>query len=218
MEQNAPASGSAAALNVLEVVERHGAVIGSQIAQMFGEIRDALAGDSSSASRPQPKASPAPEALWREVERRVGETYKWPTEHGDLEEYDPFVVYSADGLTLALAQNVGPVMVKDKWRKQVWVFRIGAGGGSKRPIMPFVQADDYEQTRELVALIRGKGDSGRGMFGPGDSLPAAYEGMRVENFGARIAGHYNKYCVVAHEDDVKAMLDHGAAQVRLRGL
>jgi hypothetical protein len=154
---------------------------------------------------------------WVEVKRLQDQTYSWPPDHGGFEKYDPFVIYQSKGSRLALAYNVNPVFVKGRARKQVWVFRLGTGGGSKEPIVPFVAADDYEDTRELVAIIRGKGETGRQMFGPGDELPPTYAHSRIDNLGERIDGHYNRYCVVAHEDDLQTMLDHGAAQVELRG-
>jgi hypothetical protein len=40
-----------------------------------------------------------------------------------------------------------------------------------QPLVEFVAADDYKQTRELVAVIRGS-DGARRMYGVGDALPA----------------------------------------------
>jgi hypothetical protein len=91
-----------------------------------------------------------------------------------------------------------------------------SSGGHKDPITPFVAADDYEETREMVAIVRGKGETGRQMYSPGDQLPPPYSDLKVEILGHRIKGHYNKYRVVAHEDDTETMLRHGAARLRLR--
>jgi hypothetical protein len=43
----------------------------------------------------------------------------------------------------------------------VSLFRLGSGGGSPRPILPFVAADDFAETGEMVATLRGKGANGR---------------------------------------------------------
>ena len=154
---------------------------------------------------------------WEEIERLMNQTYSWPADAGGTEEYEPFVLYQFKGRILALAHNVERVVVKDKLREQVWVFQMGAGRGSKRPVTPFIAADDFEDTGELVAIIRGKGETGRAMFGPGDELPPEYEDLKIEILGDRIRGHYRRLCVVAHKEDIESMLRHGAAQVQLRG-
>jgi hypothetical protein len=125
-----------------------------------------------------------------EVKRLEGQRYSWPPDAGGEEE------------------NV--------WREQIWVFHMGSGLGSKEPISPFVAADDYDQTREMVSIIRGNGDSRRKMFDASEELPAEYADLKVEILGDRIEGHYNKLCVVARVDDTESMLFHGAAQARLR--
>jgi hypothetical protein len=201
-------------IQAFDVIERHGRT-------MFAELRDLAEGripgladtTLTTATDELLKA----ESGWREVERLVGQTYSWPPDAGGNEEYDPFVLYRTNGMTLALAHNVEPVIVKELPRKQIWVFQMGEGGGSKRPITPFVAADDYATTNELVAIIRGNGETGRQMFGPTEQLPAPYDELRVEILGDRIHGHYNKWSVVAREDDPESMLRHGAAQIRMRG-
>jgi hypothetical protein len=157
------------------------------------------------------------QSAWREVGRLKDQTYDWPPEGGGRDEFDPFILYRENRMTLALAQNVKPTRVKDRPRKQIWVFKVDDDGSRKDPISPFVAADDYDDSRELVAIIRGKGETGRQMYSPGDQLPPPYGDLKVEILGDRIKGHYNKYCVVAHEDDAESMLRHGAARLRLRG-
>jgi hypothetical protein len=98
------------------------------------------------------------------------------------------------------------------------VFKMADGLKGKRPVTPFIAADDFGETGEMVALIRGKGPKGRQMFGPGDQLPAPYENLRLEIHADRKSGGYQKHCVVAHKDDVETMLRHCAAQVQIRHL
>jgi hypothetical protein len=43
-----------------------------------------------------------------------------------------------------------------------------------------------------------------------------YSDLKIEILGDRLEGHYNKYCVVAHQDETETMLRHGAARLRLR--
>jgi hypothetical protein len=53
-------------------------------------------------------------------------------------------------------------------RKYVVAFR--SSGSPQQPLAEFAAADDYEEKRELVAVIRGS-DGGRRMYGAGDPLP-----------------------------------------------
>jgi hypothetical protein len=54
------------------------------------------------------------------------------------------------------------------------------------PLLEFVAADDFEDTPELVAVIRGS-DGGRRMYGIGDKLPAAYaEHFQTQIYNERV--------------------------------
>ena len=93
-----------------------------------------------------------------------------------------------------------------------------SGGSPQHPLVEFVAADDFEDTRELVAVIRGS-DGGRRMYGIGDQLPAVYaERFRTQIYNERIVhpGVWNKVVVVAREDDTAAMLNHALIQSRRR--
>jgi hypothetical protein len=103
-------------------------------------------------------------------------------------------------------------------RDRKYVVAFLSGGSAQAPLVEFVAADDYEQTRELVAVIRGS-DGGRRMYGPGDPLPAIYaERFRTELYNERIIhpGAWNKIVVVAREDDDETMLNHALIQSRRR--
>lgn len=196
---------------VLDIVERHAKA-------MLADIRDVFAtGSVASAQGVQSGSAPAASGTvrWSEIARLTG-SYDWPPDHGGHEEYDPFVLYQADGLTLAIGLNVRRIPVKGVLRKHVWVFKVDPDGSRMRPITPFISTDDYGETRELVSIIRGNGETRRKMFNPGESLPPPYDDLRVEVLRDRIAGHYRKRAVVVHEDDVEAMLRHGAAQLRMK--
>ena len=92
------------------------------------------------------------------------------------------------------------------------------GGSPQQPLVELVAADDCEQTRELVAVIRGS-DGRRRMYGPGDTLPALYtKRFRTQTYSERVdhPGAWNKLAVVAREDDDEAILNHALIQSRRR--
>jgi hypothetical protein len=79
-------------------------------------------------------------------------------------------------------------------------------------------ASNYEQARELVAVVRGS-DGGRRMYGTSDALPEVYkERFRTQMYSDRVVhrGVWNKVVVVAHEDDDEAMLNNALIQSRRR--
>ncbi len=194
-------------VRAIDTIDRH-------LSAMFVDLRQ-LAGVSASDPSANKRAASS-SSEWVEVDRLTGQTYSWPKDAGGTEEYDPFVRYQSNGQNLALAHNVEKVPVKSKERRQVWVFQMGSGGGSKLPVTPFIEADDYDTTGEMVSIIRGNGETGRKMFAPNATLPPVYDGLKIEILGDRVDGHYRMLAVVAHKDDVQSMLRHGAAQISLR--
>jgi hypothetical protein len=156
-------------------------------------------------------------ADWRLVRERKGESYRWPK---GRDRYAPYRVFMgrtrAEG---AVQIGLGETIRKNtRGRDRKYVVAFLSGGSAQEPIVEFVAADDYEQTRELVAVIRGS-DGGRRMYGAGDALPAIYaERFRTEIYNERIVypGAWNKMVVVAREDDERAMLNHALIQSRRR--
>jgi hypothetical protein len=156
-------------------------------------------------------------ADWRLVRKREGESYKWPKRR---DRYAPYRVFMgttrAEG---AVQVGLGETIRKNAWgRDRKYVVAFLSSGSPQEPLVEFVAADDYEQTRELVAVIRGS-DGGRRMYGAGDALPAAYsEHFRTQVYNERIIypGVWNKVVVVAREDDEEAMLNHALIQSRRR--
>ena len=70
--------------------------------------------------------------------------------------------------------SLGETIRKNKWgRDRKYVVAFLSGGSPQRPLAEFVAADDYEETRDLVAVIRGS-DGGRRMYSAGDALPGLY--------------------------------------------
>ena len=96
---------------------------------------------------------------WRLMRERDGESYRWPE---GPDRYQPYRVFigttRAEG---AVQIGLGETVRKNKWgRDRKYVVAFLSAGSPQRPLVEFVAADDYEQTRELVAVIRGS-DGGR---------------------------------------------------------
>jgi hypothetical protein len=154
---------------------------------------------------------------WRLVQEREGESYRWPKRR---DVYSPYRVFlgttRAEG---AVQIGLGETIRKNAWgrdRKYVVAFR--SGGSPQHPLVEFVAADDFGETRELVAVIRGS-DGGRRMYGLGDTLPPVYaDRFRTQLYNERVVhpGVWNKVVVVAREDDEEAMLNHALIQSRRR--
>jgi hypothetical protein len=154
---------------------------------------------------------------WSLVREREGESYRWPEER---DRYSPYRVFV--GLTRAEGAvhiGLGETDRKSKWgRNRKYVVAFLSSGSPQQPLAEFVATDDYEESRELVAVIRGS-DGGRRMYGPGDVLPGVYvERFRTELYSDRIRypGVWNKVVVVAREDDHETMLNHALIQGRRR--
>jgi hypothetical protein len=191
-------------------LQRQGVKVAAPVAEDEIEATDPTARPAGY-DEPWSLGDKAPSGGWNETGRESGVTYKWPD--GNVDHYTDFVTYQGTGgftgTTLALGYlNRGDVVG----------FVLGAGGGSKRGITYFFPTDDFEKTNEKVSMIRGGGERGRGGFGPGDSLPGAYDGFKIEMLRARRDGKWNVQAVVAEADDHDTMLSHTAIQAKLRGL
>ena len=154
---------------------------------------------------------------WRLVRDRGPESYRWPK---GRDRYSPYRVFMATTRTEGAVQiGLGETIRKQKWgRDRKYVVAFLSAGSPQQPLVEFVAADDYEQTRELVAVIRGS-DGGRRMYGVGDALPAVYaERFRTQIYNERVVypGAWNKIVVVAREDDDEAILNHALIQSRRR--
>jgi hypothetical protein len=154
---------------------------------------------------------------WRLVRERDGESYRWPKRR---DHYAPYRVFMgttrAEG---AVQVALGETVRKNAGgRDRKYVVAFLSSGSPQEPLVEFVATDDYEETGELVAVVRGS-DGGRRMYGAGDALPAVYtERFRTQIYNERIAypGAWNKVVVVAREDDNETMLNHALIQSRRR--
>lgn len=154
---------------------------------------------------------------WRLVREREGESYRWPN---GRDHYSPYRVFMGTTRGEGAVQiGLGETVREQRWgRDRKYVVAFLSGGSPQQPLVEFVAADDYEQTRELLAVIRGS-DGGRRMYGAGDTLPAPYaDQFRTGIYNERVVypGAWNKVVVVAREDDDHAILNHALIQSRRR--
>ena len=174
-------------------------------------------GPSDRAAAPAGLKSPDLPEDWRLLHERDGESYRWPKRRDGYAPYRVFIgTTRAEG---AVQIGLGETIRENAWgRDRKYVVAFLSGGSPQHPLVEFVAADDFEDTRELVAVIRGS-DGGRRMYGIGDQLPAVYaERFRTQIYNERVAhpGVWNKLVVVAREDDDAAMLNHALIQSRRR--
>jgi hypothetical protein len=154
---------------------------------------------------------------WRLLQEREGESYRWPKRR---DGYAPYRVFMGTTRVEGAVQiALGETIRENAWgRDRKYVVAFLSGGSPQHPLVEFVAADDFEDTRELVAVVRGS-DGGRRMYGVGDTLPAVYaERFRTQIYNERVVypGVWNKVVVVAREDDDAAMLNHALIQSRRR--
>jgi hypothetical protein len=154
---------------------------------------------------------------WRLVRERERQSYQWPNEREHYSRYRVFIgTTRAEG---AVHIGLGETIRENKWgRDRKYVVAFLSSGSPQQPLAEFVAADDYGETRELVAVIRGS-DGGRRMYGAGEALPRVYEErFRTQMYSERVVypGVWNKAVVVAGEDDDAAMLNHALIQGRRR--
>jgi hypothetical protein len=174
-------------------------------------------GPSDGAHAPARPTSPDLPEEWRLLREREGESYRWPKRR---DEYSPYRVFMGTTRGEGAVQiGLGETIRENAWgRERKYVVAFLSGGSPQHPLVEFVAADDFEDTRELVAVIRGS-DGGRRMYGVADKLPAVYvEHFRTAIYNERVVHPraWNKVVVVAREDDDASILNHALIQTRRR--
>ena len=156
-----------------------------------------------------------PEA-WKFIEELLGETYKWPQETDEYETFRIFEGRTSGGIVRAALGACERTQVRGRDRRYIITHYL-TPGGSKRPIAEFLETDDYAETGDLIAIIKGKGGRPK-MYDPTDDLPPEYTRFRIETYRDRInvPGSYEKLGIVAHEDDAETMLSHTLIQAQSR--
>ncbi|HKB51309.1 MAG TPA: hypothetical protein VKC63_07755 [Solirubrobacterales bacterium] len=194
--------------------------IDQQGLQELRALLDMLASEESSvepvASRGDSRVDLPPR--WRMVEERHGVTYTWG---GDHDVYDPFRIYAAEISSGAVRLAIGRCeRTRTFGQDRIYyiVVSIGPEGGM-RAISEFLAADDYAETHEVIAIIKGRGGSGR-QFDRPEELPSVYADWSTVTYRDRVdyPGSYLKQALVCSEQDHETMLNHSLAQIQLRHL
>ena len=154
---------------------------------------------------------------WELVEERHDQTYRWPEYE---ETYDRYLVYRGTTKKDATVRiGLGWATRENKWgRDRRYIVAFLSGGVPTNPLAEFLETDDYADTGNFVAVIRGL-ENTRRMYGPSDSLPQVYvDRFETSMYGQHVhyRGVWNKVVVVAHEHDHETMLNHGLIQGRRR--
>jgi hypothetical protein len=157
---------------------------------------------------------------WQLVREMDGQAYSWPEEREAFDEYRVYAGETQASGTVHIA--LGKKLQRPAWDSdRVHVVAFLTRGSPQIPLAEFQGTDDFDQTRELIAIIRGQGGlKSKKMFGPADPLPNVYtERFRTALYSDRIQvrGAWAKFGVVAREDEPQAMLDHALIQARRRG-
>jgi hypothetical protein len=202
----------------------HIAEAGFREPRVFPADPDAAAGVlSSGPSPPTPSSSSAtPEGdvaipeEWRVVAERSGVTYAWPKSLDTYDRYRLFAGTTDVNHTVHIGYGETHSQRWGQQRRRSVAFLTSSG--PQQPLAEFVGADDYDSTRELLSVIRGKGGTGQ-MYGASDSLPDVYtDGFKTALYSDRVhaRGVWRKYVVVVHEDDIDLILRHALIQGRRR--
>ena len=154
---------------------------------------------------------------WQFVDHREGQVYRWPRL---LEHYDAYEVYRGEthreGTVFI---SLGRAVRRGMWgMDRRYVVSFLSQRAPQMPLAEFLATDDYTETGELIAVIRGS-DGGRKMYRPTKDLPPAYEGFRIATYRDRvqIKGSLNKLAVITAETDTDTILNHALIQARRRG-
>lgn len=156
--------------------------------------------------------------IWELVGERSLPTYRWPSYK---ESYDPYRVYRAHTAGEGVVNiALGFSRREAKWgRDRRYIVAFLSAGNPVTPLVELLEADDFDQTREYVSVVRGK-EGGRKMFGPADALPGAYRNrFRTQLYPERVdyPGTWNKVVIAVTEGDETSMLNHALLQARRRG-
>lgn len=153
---------------------------------------------------------------WELVETREGESYTWPE---GPDKYTEFNIYEGRTSRGVIRLAIGRCQRTEVWgRDRVYLITFHITAGGKRPLCEFLEVDNQATSGEFIAIIRGNGDSGRGMYSPGAHLPGAYRRLRIETYSDRIQfkGAWTKQAVVAKDGDIDSMLNHSLIQADQR--
>lgn len=155
---------------------------------------------------------------WKLLRTAHGIEYRWGD---DVDTYDPFVTYEGRTSRGKAVLAIGKCQrTKTHGRDRIYyiVINIGPAGGM-RAIAEFLATDDYEETGEVIAIIKGKEGTGR-QFDSAEELPPIYRNWQTVTYRDRVdyPSSYLKQGLVCKESDFETMLNHSLVQILLRGL
>jgi hypothetical protein len=155
---------------------------------------------------------------WKPLRTAHGIEYRWGE---DVDVYDPFITYeglTSKGKAVLAIGKCQRTRTHGRDRIYYIVINIGPEGGM-RPIAEFLATDDYEDTGEVIAIIKGKEGTGR-QFDTAEELPPIYRNWETVTYRDRVdyPSSYLKQGLVCSEDDFTTMLNHSLAQILLRNL
>jgi hypothetical protein len=172
---------------------------------------------SEAGSPPSGRGVELPER-WKLLEETSGVRYTWGE---DQDVYDPFLTYegrTSKGKAHLAIGKCDRTRTHGRDRIYYIVISIGPEGGM-RAVAEFLATDDYEETGDVIAIIKGKEGGGR-QFDSADELPPVYRGWNTVTYRNRVdyPGSYMKQGLVCNEQDAETMLNHSLAQIQLRNL
>jgi hypothetical protein len=174
--------------------------------------------NASTAVQPVEGAEDFPSS-WDRVRELDRPTYAWPTYNEAYAPYNVFVGETVGEGTVHIA--LGTATRENKWgRDRQYIVAFLTTSAPQTALVEFVETDDYKDTHEFVAVIRGRdGAKSKKMFSPEDDLPRAYEVFQpvVYKDYIRAPGSWAKMSVVVGQDDTDRMLNHALLQARRRG-
>jgi hypothetical protein len=157
-------------------------------------------------------------AKWEFVRELEAQSFKWPSNEIDAYgRYRVFAVPTPSGPVHMAIGDAKRQKVFGRDRKYSIVFLTS--GPPQTPLVELMEVDDYDESRQLIAIIRGS-DGGKKMYAPTDPLPTIYrENFDIQVFADRVVAPraWNKLAVVVDEDDHTAILNHALLQARRRG-
>ena len=150
--------------------------------------------------------------------------YHWPKRKGhpeNIEHYDEAIASCICASDHELHVTVGFTrrFTAGKERRRAVVFLCN--GRRMWPVVEFVGADDFEESKHMVSLIKIPRASGTGhtRVRKGQQPPREYAGMPVVPYDSRVTGPYaaTGLAVLARGDEYDVMLRHAMIRTVFKG-
>lgn len=197
--------------NTSEALRRFDPHVRGLLRQLEG-LWDEVMGDQGSDSVPP---LPPSAHTWLELPELDNQTDTWPKPGGgkDVAVFERFRVFEReDSLRLGLGYRR-----RDDGEREVGVFLLGPT--TKKRLIVYFQPTEKQGSEVLFGPIRGK-NGGRSYFRGNETIPQDYADKDVVTLEDVAPNHRLREIKVlqARLDDWQTMVEHGAAQVRIRNL